>query len=193
VVTNGYVVIGGGTSSDVNFFPQTFPNAARPNNVIAPFWTDLNTSASGGGGTIRVNVLSDGTNNWLVVDFAGVKNFGNATTHTGEIWIQIGSTASTEELTISYGAANAAAGDPGSAINWGAENRDGTSGKNISAAPANNTEYRPVLSGPTAGGSVTIPYDITSDEVGTWNSVALMTSNRTPGITQVVTTLTVTP
>ena len=22
--------------------PQTFPNAARPNNVIAPFWTDLN-------------------------------------------------------------------------------------------------------------------------------------------------------
>ena len=38
-----------------------------------------------------------------------------------------------------------------------------------------------------------IPYDITSKKQGSWNSVASMTSNRTPGITQVVTTLTVTP
>ena len=30
LVSNGYVVIGGGTSSDVNFVPQTFPNPARP-------------------------------------------------------------------------------------------------------------------------------------------------------------------
>ena len=49
VVTNGYVVVGGGDSSDVNFFPQTFPSAARPNNVMAPFWSDLNTL----GGTPR--------------------------------------------------------------------------------------------------------------------------------------------
>ena len=28
--------------ADVIFAPQTFPNPARPNNVIAPFWTDLN-------------------------------------------------------------------------------------------------------------------------------------------------------
>ena len=49
IVSNRYIVIGGGTSSDVNFFPQTFPNAARPNNVLAPFWTDLNPAAVGGG------------------------------------------------------------------------------------------------------------------------------------------------
>ena len=191
VVTNGYVVIGGGTASDVNFFPQTFPNPARPNNVIAPFWTDLNTT--GGSGTnnvILVNVLSDGVNSWIVVDFEAVKNFSNSTTHTGEIWIQVGGT---EQLTISYGTANAGAGDPGSAINWGAENRDGTSGKNISSAPANNTEYRPVLSGPTAGGSVTIPFDITSKKTGTWHSDATMTSSTTPGSTIAPQTLTVTP
>ena len=40
---------------------------------------------------------------------------------------------------------------------------------------------------------MTIPYDITSKKPGTYHSVASMTSNRTPGITQVVTTLTVTP
>jgi hypothetical protein len=197
IVSNGYVVVGGGTSSDVNFFPQTFPNAARPNNVMAPFWTDLNPAATGGG-AIRIGTLTDGSSTWIVVDFDHVKNFGNATTHTGEIWIRAatgaaGTGPSSEQLTWSYGAANAASGDPGSAMNWGAENRDGSSGKNLAAAPADNTEYRPVLSGPTAGGSVSIPYDISSKKVGSWNSVASMTSNRTPGITKVVTTLTVTP
>ena len=48
VVSNGYLVIGGGTAADIVFTPQTFPNAARPNNVIAPFWTDLNPAAGGG-------------------------------------------------------------------------------------------------------------------------------------------------
>jgi hypothetical protein len=199
VVTNGYIVIGGGTGADVNFFPQTFPNAARPNNVLAPFWTDLNTT----GGTapnnaILVNVLTDGsTSDWLIIDFESVKNFSNATTHTGEIWIRLATRSNTtpagEQLTISYAAANAGSGDPGSAINWGAENRDGSSGKNIPSAPANNTEWRPVLSGPTAGGQVTIPYDITAKPPGSYTSVASMTSDQTPGTTQVVTPLTVTP
>ena len=53
VVSNGYIVLGGGTSSDIVFTPQHFPNAARPNNVLAPFWTDLNPSATGAG-SIRV-------------------------------------------------------------------------------------------------------------------------------------------
>jgi len=193
VVTDGYVVIGGGTSADVNFFPQTFPNTAKPNNVIAPFWTDLNTTGGTiGNNAILVNVLGDGVSNWLVVDFESVKNFSNATRHSGEIWIKLGGPAN-EQLTISYGTANAAAGDPGSAMNWGAENRDGTSGKNIPSAPANNTEYRPVLSGPTAGGSVSIPYDATAAIPGGYTSVASMTSDKTPGITQVVSGLTVTP
>ncbi|HSC50039.1 MAG TPA: S8 family serine peptidase [Gaiellaceae bacterium] len=191
VVTNGYVVIGGGTAADVNFFPQTFPNPARPNNVIAPFWTDLNTTGgTAGNNAILVNTLSDGTHSWIVIDFEGVKNFSNSTTHTGEIWIQY---QGGEQLTVSYGTANAAAGDPGSAINWGAENRDGSSGKNLGSAPANDSEYRPVLSGPTPGGSVTIPYDITAKKAGTYTSVASMTSDQTVGITQVLTPLTVTP
>jgi hypothetical protein len=192
VVSNGYIVVGGGTGADVAFPPQTFPNAGRPNNVIAPFWTDLNPAAN----TIRVNVLTDGTDSWIIVDWAGVKNFSNATTHTGEIWLRIPSAAhagpASEQITISYGVANAAAGDPGTGINWGAENRDGTSGKNISPAPANNTEYFVVLNPPTAGGSATIGYDASSKKAGTYNSTASMTSDATAGTTQVVETLTVT-
>jgi hypothetical protein len=193
VSTNGYVVIGGGTAADSNFFPQTFPNPARPNNVVAPFWTDLNTTSGTGGGQILVNVVSDGTHNWIIVDFQAVKNFSNATTHTGEVWIQVGAAPASEQITIVYATGNASAGDPGSAINWGAENRDGTSGKNIAAAPANNTQYLVNLSGPTAGGGVSIPFDISSKIAGTYHSDASMTSNRTSGVTVAPVTLTVTP
>ncbi len=197
VVSNGYVVVGGGTASDVNFFPQTFPNPARPNNVMAPFWTDLNPAASGGG-AIRIATLTDNaTSDWLIVDFDHVKNFSNATTHTGEVWIRLSSRSnvgpSGEQLTWSYGAANGASGDPGSAMNWGAENRDGTSGKNLAAAPADNTEYRPVLGTPVPGGSVTIPFDLSGKKTGTWHSDASMTSNQTAGTTIAPRAITITP
>ena len=151
-----------------------------------------------GNNAIQVNVLTGGGSTWIVVDFQGDQELlelddplparSGSASPAARTRARRARSSPTRTAT-----ANAAAGDPGSAINWGAENRDGTSGKNISSAPANNTEYRPVLSGPTAGGSVAIPYDITSKKQGSWNSVASMTSNRTPGITQVVTTLTVTP
>jgi subtilisin family serine protease len=203
IVTNGYVVVGGGTSSDVSFAPQSFPNTARPNNVLAPFWTDLNTTGGAvGNNAIVANILTDGDSDWLIVDFEGVKNFSAPNTpHTGEIWIRLSllnhTGAAGEQLTYSYATANSAAGDPDEnpalTINWGAENRDGSSGKNIASAPANNTEFRPVLTGPTPGGSVTIPYDISAKKPGSYTSVATMQSSLTPGLTQIVSPLTVTP
>ena len=88
VVSNGYLVLGGGDSGDIVFTPQHFPNAARPNNVLAPLWSDLNPSASGAG-AIRVATLTGGGFAWIVIDWDGVKNFGNATTHSFEVWLQI--------------------------------------------------------------------------------------------------------
>jgi hypothetical protein len=189
VVSNGYVVVGGGTGSDVIFSPQTFPNASRPNNVVAPFWSDLNPPA---GGAIRIATLTDGVTTWLVVDYAAVKNFSNATTHSGELWFRIGTTPASEETTITYGIANTASPDPGSGGNSGAENRDGSSGQNL-ATPANNTEWSVNTSPPTAGGTATFTYDASADTPGSYNTVASMTSSVTPGIAQVVQTLTVTP
>jgi hypothetical protein len=195
VVSNGYVVIGGGTSADIVFTPQTFPNAARPNNVVALFWTDLNPPAAG---AIRIATLTDGSSTWLVVDWDHVRNFGNATTHTGEIWFRLatgaaGTGPSSEQITLSYGVANSSGGDPDSGINWGAENRDGTSGKNIpSPGPADNSEYVVTTSPPTPGGSATITFDASSRKPGTYESIAGMTSNVTAGTTEVVEILTVT-
>jgi hypothetical protein len=194
VVTDGYVVLGGGTGADVNYFPQTFPSTAHPNNVVAPFWTDLITT-SGSTNDIKVNVLTDGDSNWIIIDFQGVKNFSNSTTHTGEIWIRDSGRNHTgpasEQVTMVYDAANAAAGDPGSAMNWGAENRDGTSGKNIASAPADGTDWAISVSPPQAGGSVSFSYDLGSKIVGSWIADARMTDSVAPGTTIVGNTISV--
>ena len=203
VVSNGYVVLGGGSSPDLVYMPQHFPNPARPNNVLAPIWTDLDPSATGAG-EIRIATLADGpggptTHSWLVIDWAGVKNFGNTTTHTFEIWLQLASGAagtgpSSEQTTFAYSStANAATGDQDSGVNWGAENRTGTSGADIASAPADGSSYVVNTSPPTAGGSVSIPFDVTAKKPGTWNSVASLTSNTTAGTTKVNQTLTVVP
>ena len=90
------------------------------------------------------------------------------------------------------GLGNAGSGDPASGQNWGAENRDGSSGVNIASAPANGSEYQVNTTPPAAGGSVTITYDIASKNVGTFRTEAAMTSDLTPGTTQVQVPLTVT-
>jgi hypothetical protein len=190
------------------FSPQHFPNAARPNNVLAPLWSDLNPSATGGG-VIRVGVLSGGANaGWVVVDWGNVKNFGNATTHSFEVWIQIqkGTTTgpASEAITYSYGPnqtfpgdgpglGNAGSGDPDSGQNWGAENRTGSSGANIATAPANGSEWKVNTSPPAAGGSVSIPFDITSKVAGFYHSLASLTADTVAGTTQVSQPITVTP
>jgi hypothetical protein len=205
VCSDGYLVLGGGTSNDIVVTPQHFPNAARPNNVVAPLWTDLNPAA---GGQIRAATLS-GNESFFIVDFHTVRNFSNTTTHSFEVWIRKanGTTVNgpgSEQITIDYapnttfpgdggGLGNASLGDPGSGVNWGAENRDGTSGVNLSTAPADGSEYQTQTTNPTAGGQVAIPYDIWSKKAGSYTSVASMTSNQTPGTTQVVTPITVTP
>jgi hypothetical protein len=203
VVSNGYLVVGGGNSGDLVFTPQHFPNAARPNNVLAMVWSDLDpTHAPTTGGTpgkVLINVLTDGSRDWIIVDWENVKNFGNNTTHTFEAWLQVdgggaGTGPSSEDITYTYSStANAATGDGDSGVNWGAENRDGSSGANIATAPANTTEYKVHTTPPAAGGTVSIPFDVISKKPGTYHSDASMTSSTTPGTTVAPVTLTVTP
>lgn len=151
VDTNGYIVVGGGTSSDNNCCDPAMPSTAPPNNVIAPYWTDLSLDPASGGGEIRVGTLSDGTTSWLVVDYAKVKAYGSALENSFQIWIQLGAA---EGSWMSYGSIGGANGQP---LVIGAENRTGTSAFTLGSV-ASNTEYAitttpPVVS--TASYSVT--------------------------------------
>jgi hypothetical protein len=196
VVSDGYVIIGGASSSaDIVFKPSLFPSVNRPNNVVAPVWTDLNPAF---GGAIRVVTGTIAGTPYIGIDFAAVRNYDDPVAHTYQVWIRTGTTAASEQVSMVYGAAaNAGVGDsglaPGMLVNWGAENRDGTSGKNLASAPANSSTYLVTMGTPTPGGSATIEYDASAKKAGTYKSVASMTSDITPGTTQVVQTLTATP
>lgn len=120
VVSNGYVVLGGGTQADVDFQNTNLPDPTAPNNVLAPFWTDLNPEF---GGEIRVGVLNDDTNVWVVVDWESVANYGDRETNSFQIWIN---TTVADDISFVYGA-DISDGD-GGALTVGAENSFGNSG-----------------------------------------------------------------
>ena len=102
VVSNGYVVVGGGTNADVQSVNTDLPNAAAPANVLAPFWTDLNPSLVGG--AIRITVLTDGIDNWIVVDW-DVANASGGANNKFEVWIGVeGDGNPGEDITFAYGA-----------------------------------------------------------------------------------------
>jgi subtilisin family serine protease len=180
VTSNGYIVLGGGTSADVAFLNQNLPNAARPNNVLAPFWTDLNPGAIPPASTagIRVGILTDGTNSWVVVDYAAVPNFGGATqVNSFEVWMGIG----TEDIFFTYGALDPALGD-GGLLTVGAENLFGNSGENYyyngtGTAPSASVEV--VVTGTPAvpGGTHTITFDAKGVRRGEWRNCAQMVSD----------------
>jgi subtilisin family serine protease len=158
VVSNGYVVVGGGTAADVNFVPQPIPSETRPNNIVAPQWSDLNPSE---GGEIRVGTLTDGVDSWLIVDFQDVVYWGTSVGNSFQTWFQLGDT---ERTSVANGTVNPA--PPGYGLSQGAENRTGTSGATFDGQ--SNTDWSITTAPPAPGGSVTVTYDASSSKAGTY-------------------------
>ena len=182
--SNGYAVVGGGVAADVDFEPQSLPDPTRPNNVLAPFWTDLDFSQ---GGELRVASLTDGVTTWLIADWENVATWSDSgTTNSFQVWIELGGA---EEITYTYGPIDGP--DASVGLTVGAENRDGTSGVNLGSTPAAGDDYEIFISPPTPGGSVTITYDAFGRRVGTYDLVANLTSNLFNGTTQKIVKLTV--
>ena len=189
--TNGYVVIGGGAAQDnICCSPQTFPNPARPNNTVAPFWTDLSLDPATGGGAVRIGTLTDGTDTWIVVDFDQVKTFSQnpatSKVNSFEVWLKTGATAASENVTVAYGTVGGSV-DP---MTSGAENTDGTSGANIPSA-ATDLDYTVNTAPAAAGGSVTLRYEASSKKVGTYGILAVLEAEALKGSVTKKVTLTV--
>ncbi|MET0297073.1 MAG: S8 family serine peptidase [Microbacterium sp.] len=170
--SNGYLVVGGGTAADHNFEPNGLPNPVRPNNVLAPLWTDLNPGAAAADAGVRVGTIGDGTTTWIVVEWDRVPTFMGNATNTFQVWIQTGAT---EGISYTYGAP--AVGDTASAVAVGAENRDGSSGAQLAALPTTSDEVLVTTAPPTAGGTVTFDYTLRGLLWGTWSTFATLQSD----------------
>ncbi len=190
VVSNGYIVVGGGDGADVDFINTNFPDANRPNNVLAPCWTDLNPGASG---RILVNVLTDGQDDWTVVEWELVPNFSPPrAVNTCQVWIGSNSDAHPgEDISFTYGE-KISGGDLGF-MTVGAENRFGNRGAavyfdGIGQPPApsfpNGNYEVDIFSTPGAPGEThTVSYTAKGVRHGSWKNCAEMDADFTFGTT----------
>jgi VCBS repeat-containing protein len=123
IVSNGYVVVGGATADDVEFINTNFPDQTLPNNVLAPFWTDLNPAA---GGDVWLELLTDGFDSWVVVEWEAVPNSTDGLPNTAQVWIGYNTDFDpTEDISFTY--ATVSGGD-GGFLTVGAENQFGNRG-----------------------------------------------------------------
>jgi hypothetical protein len=180
MVSNGYAVVGGcAGSEDIDYINQVLPNPAPPNNVLAPFWTDLNPSA---GGNYYSYSIGDGVNNWVVLEWENAPNWGDGELNSFQIWIGLDGY---EEINFTYGP-TLSDGD-GGWLTVGAENAYGNSGANYyvdgaGTLPAFGTDVG-VTSVPGAPGEThTITYTAIGEDAKAWTNCAEMTSDLFPGV-----------
>jgi subtilisin family serine protease len=180
VTSNGYAVVGGGDTEDIDYINQNFPDPTRPNNVLAPCWTDMNPAA---GGRILVNVLSAGNDLWTVVEWEKVPNFFDGNVNTCQIWIGAkGNSGGDEDISFTYGP-DISTGD-GGFMTVGAENPFGNRGASVyfdgnGTAPApsfpNGNFEVDVFSTPGAPGEThTISFTAKAVDTGRWKNCAEM-------------------
>jgi uncharacterized repeat protein (TIGR01451 family) len=178
VGSNGYLVIGGGSGSDVSITNQHFPDPTPPNNVLAAFWTDLNPAA---GGAIRIATLTDGSDTWIVVDWDAVKEFSSAATNSFEIWIGLNTDANpAQDISYAYGPIQGN-GDLG-LMTAGAENRFGNRGavvyfNGIGTLPSNGTQLVVTGAAPAPGETRVLTLTAKGDKKGAWTNCAKLTGD----------------
>ncbi|WP_227423308.1 S8 family serine peptidase [Pengzhenrongella sicca] len=120
VTSNGYLVAGGATSEDLECcnLPNG-PDPARPNDLLAPFWTDLDGTGAPG---VFAGVLTDGVNRWVVVEFR-LNVFGTTSQRVFEVWLgATGDPTPAQDVSFAYDPANLPADPAGQAFLVGAEN-----------------------------------------------------------------------
>lgn len=177
VVSDGYLVIGGGTIQDVRPDAPDGATEVRPNNVVAPYWADLDGTGEPG---VRVAKVEDGGQRWIVVDFQ-LKRYGTEEKVRFQAWL---ATGDEERIRFAYDAT-----DEPAVI--GAENALGQG--DLALRPA-RSDYAVTSSGSRPGG--TLDYTITVRGLHSASDSSFttsMTSDGVPGTTVVRTRLPVTP
>jgi subtilisin family serine protease len=184
VTSNGYLVAGGTFgSADIQFDPTlAFGSPARPNNVLAPFWTDLDGSGAPG---ILITVLTDGVDSWIVVEWR-LNVFGTNSLRVFQTWLGINGT---EDNTFAYNPANLPANPAGLPFVVGAENLDGTAASSIAGLPTGDLR---VTSTPfVPGETVTYTVQVRGVQAGPQKVTTSVTTPIVNGTTQEVDTINV--
>jgi len=178
VDSNGYIVVGGGTAEDHNCCNlPTGPDPGRPNNMLAPFWTDLDGTGAEG---IFAATLTDGTNTWLVVEYR-VNVFGTTSLRVFQTWIGINGV---EDITYAYDPANLPADPNGQDFLVGAEN---VLGQGDMEAVLPSADLRVQSTDAVPGDRATYTLTVRGVQRGVGTVTTEMEASGVPGITVVKT------
>jgi subtilisin family serine protease len=179
VTSNGYLVVGGGGVEDIECCDlRRLPDPARPNNVLAPFWTDLDGTGAPGilAGILRNNATGA---EYLVIEWQ-VNVFGTTSNRHFQVWMRMDGP---EEVAFAYDPAARPAPQPGMPFLVGAENADGSGGDQLDGPPTQ--DLRVVSTAPTPGGSASYTLTVLGAFPGTGTVTTTMDTPAVPGTTVV--------
>jgi minor extracellular serine protease Vpr len=161
--SNGLVIVGGGSASDT-WNNKSLPDSANPNNILAPFWSDLDlTDGTGdsGGGQFGIQFLTAGADTYIVVEWKDAQVYADSSNskYSFSIWIKAGDT---QDISFNY----LTVPNMPESVTIGAENIGGSVGSTYyyngegSAVAAN--DYLQVES--TTAGQVELSYKVKTTE-----------------------------
>jgi hypothetical protein len=180
--SNGYLVVGGGTSADNNCCNlPTGPSSAPPNNILAPLWSDLDGTGAPG---LSVTILTDGVSKWLVIQWA-VNVFGTTDQRDFQTWIGLNGV---QDISFTYSEPQA---DPGGQdFLVGAENATGQG--DVEAVLPTGEDLVVTSTDPAPGDTLTYTVRVKGLKPGWANVHTELTADLVPGVTTVDTPLPVT-
>lgn len=156
---NGTLEAGSASGVTTSFDNQNLPDSAAPNNLMAPFWTDLNMGADGDGAEWYVAVLNSGDDQFTVYEWNSIPIFGDPNTRFSfQIWVQNGDSGN---IWFVYGQLD----DVNVGATVGVENNDGTVGdsyffEGTGTEPAVGTD---LLVDTVVGGTATLTFQAEVD------------------------------
>ncbi|HEU5151140.1 MAG TPA: S8 family serine peptidase [Iamia sp.] len=176
ITSNGYLVVGDATAQDVQCCPLTaIGDPARPNNILAPFWTDLDGTGRPG---IYIGVLTDGIDDWIVVEWR-VNLYGTSSPRVFQAWIGVNGS---EDISFAYDPSALPAAPPaGYSLLVGAENVDGAGTSTLAPGTAPTGDMRVVSGDEVPSGTVQWDVTVRGTAAGTAAVEAEATSNAHPG------------
>lgn len=192
VTSNGYLVVGGGGSQDVDFVPQELPNSLPPNNVISPFWSDLNGAEAGSQGVSVARLRDTETGDaWFVVEWRlnpwGAPGAEN--TKTFQVWLGVNGE---QDITYNYPPDDIPdLSGLAESLVIGAENETGAGGVSV-VDEAPTEDLRVVSTDAVEGDTLTYTVDVTGYAGGAGEVRTDLTASGLPGTTVVRTPVTVT-
>lgn len=178
MASNGFVQLGGFTSATAN--NQNVPDVTEPNNLVAPLWTDLHPAGTdgNGGGNLYAAFLTDGVNEWLVLEWEAVyESGGNTPLYTFQTWLGV---SGTQDIAFTYAQLDSTGTNGRAAV--GAENNDSTIGDAYyfdgnGTFPTVGQDLLVTSAPGTPGETHIITYTAEGRQAGEWTNCVEMTAD----------------